>query len=121
MPKFSIIAGIILIVIGIAGYVVGVSQDKASITALIPAFLGLLMVIFGAVALSNEKLRKHLMHGSVLVALLGLIATLARLIPRVGEFTGTPAQLSQLSTAIVCLAFVIFAVRSFLAARKERT
>ncbi len=119
MPKFSIVAGLLLIAIGIVGYAVGVSQDKASFTALIPAFLGLLMAIFGAVALSKENLRKHLMHASVVVALLGFIATSVRLLPRMGEFNGSAAQLSQLSTAIVCLAFVIFAVRSFIAARKE--
>ncbi|MGH9948966.1 MAG: hypothetical protein ACRD6X_17480 [Pyrinomonadaceae bacterium] len=113
----SIVVGVILIAIGVVGYIHGLSNEKASVTALIPAFLGILMAIFGAVANSKESLRKHLMHGSVLVALLGFIATSARLIPRIGEFNGSAAQLSQLSTAVVCLAFIIFAVRSFISAR----
>ena len=121
MPKFSIIAGLILIAIGVVGYFVGVSQDKASVTALIPAFIGLLLVVCGGIAQKKESLRKHMMHAAVAIALIGFIATSVRLLPRMGEFTGTAAQLSQLSTAIVCLAFVIFAVRSFIAARAERT
>ena len=119
MPTFAVIAGFILIVIGIAGYFVSVSGGNPSYTALIPSVFGVLMAMFGAIAMAKESLRKHMMHAAVIVALLGLIATSARLLPRIGEFTGTPAQLSQLSTALVCLAFVIFAIRSFIAARKQ--
>lgn len=120
MPRFSIISGVILILIGVIGYLVGMSNDRASVTALIPAFIGLLMAVFGLIAESKESLRKHMMHASVVIALLGFIATAARLVPRLGEFTGSAAQLSQLSTALVCLAFVVFAVRTFIAARAER-
>jgi len=120
MPLFSIIAGVILISIGVAGYFVGMSNDKASVTALIPAFIGLLLVVFGLVGQSKESLRKHMMHAAVLVALIGFVATASRLLPRLGEFTGSAAQLSQLSTALVCLAFVVFAIRSFIAARAAR-
>lgn len=121
MPFFSIIAGVILIIVGVAGYFVGMSNDKASVTALIPAFIGILLAVFGLVAQSKESLRKHMMHAAVLIALLGFIATAVRLVPRLAEFTGSAAQLSQLSTALVCLAFVIFAIRSFVAARAARS
>lgn len=118
MPRISIICGAILILIGVVGYLVGMSHDKASITALIPAIIGIVMAALGFVAERNESLRKHLMHGSVLIALLGFIATAVRLVPRLGEFNGSAAQVSQLLTAIVCLVFVVLAVRSFIAARR---
>lgn len=120
MPITAIVCGILLILIGVAGYVNGMMHDKGSITALIPAFIGILLALFGAVAASKEGLRKHLMHAAVVVALLGFIATAGRLVSKFAELTMSPAVLSQASTAIVCLAFVILAIRSFAAARRAR-
>ena len=49
-----------LIVIGVVGYV---ATDRQSATALIPAFLGLLLLAFGWLA-RNEAYRKHAMRCS---------------------------------------------------------
>ncbi len=113
----SIYFGSLLIIIGIIGYIVSMVDGKTSLTALIPAIFGILMILFGALARGNEKLRKHLMHGSVLVALLGFIAVAARLVPKLGELSLTTAVLAQIAMGIVCLVFVILAIRSFVAAR----
>lgn len=121
MPSTSILCGALLILIGIIGYVVGAMNDKASVTALIPAFIGLLLALLGAVAAAKEGLRKHLMHAAVVIALLGFIATAGRLISRLSELTASPAVISQALTAIICLAFVILAIRSFAAARRARS
>ncbi len=115
MPNLSIVCGLILILIGLVGYL----NNPVSYTALIPTAIGALLAVLGILSRMNEALRKHLMHAAVVIALLGFIATAARLLPRLGEFSGSAAQLSQLSTAIVCLAFVIFAVRSFITARRS--
>lgn len=120
MPTTSIVCGTILILIGIIGYINGVMTDKASVTALIPAFFGVVMLALGFFARMNEGLRKHLMHTAVIVALLGFIATAGRLISKFSELTASPAVLSQAATAIVCLLFVILAVKSFAAARSEK-
>lgn len=120
MPSISIICGVLLILIGIVGYINGVTNDKASVTALIPAFIGLVMVLLGMLARLKEGLRKHLMHAAIVVALLGFIATAGRLMMKMSELSASPAVLSQAATAIVCLAFVVFAIRSFAAARRER-
>lgn len=120
MPTTSIVCGVLLILIGIAGYISGVMSDRASITALIPAFIGLVLALLGVVAGVKEGLRKHLMHAAVIVALLGFMATAGRLVSRISELSASAAVLSQASTAIVCLAFVILAIRSFAAARRER-
>ena len=108
-------------VIGVAGYVIGMMGDRGSITALIPAFIGVILVLLGLLSNAKENLRKHLMHAAVLVALVGFIATAGRLISRLSDLTMSPAVLSQAATAALCLVFVILAIRSFAAARRERT
>jgi hypothetical protein len=119
MPNTSIIFGSLLIIIGIIGYVYGFATGHASPTALIPAAFGIVMAILGFAANAKEDLRKHLMHAAVLIALLGFVMTAGRLLMKIGELSLGAAVLSQLSMAVVCLLFVIFAVRSFIAARRE--
>ena len=119
MPGISIFVGILLIVIGIAGYGYGINVGNASVTALIPAFFGLVMVACGAIAQASESLRKHLMHVAVVVALIGFILTAGRLAMKIADITVSPAVLSQASMALVCLVFVILAIRSFAAARRS--
>ena len=109
-----------LILLGIVGYVVAVTNNNASVTALIPAFFGAALAILGVLSQLKENLRKHLMHAAVIVALLGFIATAGRLISRLGELTASLAVISQALMAIVCLVFVVLAIRSFAAARRNR-
>ena len=92
---------------------------QSSYTALIPAIFGALLLLFGVIAQRKENLQKHLMHAAVVVALLGFIATAARLIPRLGELTFSGAEIAQISMAAVCLLFVVLAVKSFVGARRK--
>ena len=117
MPTTSIIFGTLLVLLGIAGYGYGMMSDRASITALIPAFFGIVLILLGFLARSKENLRKHLMHAAIVVALLGFIATAARLVPRLGELTFSVAVVSQIAMALICLLFVILAIKSFADAR----
>ena len=119
MPSTSIACGTLLVLIGILGYVNGVMTNHASITALIPAFFGIVLVLLGVFARKSEGLRKHLMHAAVLVALLGFLATAGRLISKLSELTYSAAVVSQVSMALVCLLFVILAVKSFADARRR--
>jgi hypothetical protein len=117
MPIIAIVCGMLLSLIGLAGYVHGVLNDKASLTALIPFAFGTVLEALGVVAKSSEGLRKHMMHAAVVVALLGFIATAGRLLMKMSELTLSPAVISQAAMATVCLVFVILAIRSFAAAR----
>lgn len=121
MPVISIICGAILIAIGLIGYFQGLSEGPASPTALIPAVFGLLFVIFGAVSQMKESLRKHLMHAAAVVALLGLLGVGGRLLSKISELKLSAAVLSQIGMAVICLVFLILAIRSFREARKSRT
>ncbi len=104
-----------LIVIGVVGYV---ATDRQSATALIPAFLGLLLLAFGWLA-RNDAYRKHAMHAVAVFALLGLLGTIGGLIRLLGGTT-TPAAISQGLTAILTGALLALCVRSFIDARRRR-
>ncbi|MBK9527053.1 MAG: hypothetical protein IPO41_01720 [Acidobacteria bacterium] len=122
MSGISIVSGILLVVIGIAGYIYGMNAGNASVTALIPAFFGIVLIACGAIGTVAEGMRKHLMHLAVVVALLGFILTAGRLVMKAatGGLEASPAVMSQGAMAAVCLFFVVLAIRSFAAARSAR-
>lgn len=100
--------GAILIVIGVAGYVL---TDFASPTALLPALLGVVIGVCGLLAGQAQRHRAAV-HVALAVALLGLLGSL----PRV--FGGGAAGVVSALTVLVCLAYVVVGVRSFIAARR---
>ena len=120
MPTTTIACGALLILVGIIGYVHGVMNDKASVTALIPAFFGIVFVILGLLSNAKESLRKHLMHVAVTLALLGFLMTAGRILWKIGDFALSAAALAQLAMAAVCLALVLLGIQSFRKARSER-
>ena len=120
MPSTSILFGRLLILLGIIGYGYGLYSGSASVTALIPAFFFFVIMVLGHLASAKEGLRKHLMHAAVVVALLGFIAVAVRLVPRLSTIEINPASISQILMAVLCLTFVILAVKSFAAARSDR-
>ncbi|MEQ1642597.1 MAG: hypothetical protein ABL959_04020 [Pyrinomonadaceae bacterium] len=122
MTGISIVSGILLVVIGSAGYIYGMNSGTASVTALIPAFFGIVLIACGAIGTVAEGVRKHLMHLAVVVALLGFILTAGRLVMKAatGGLEASPAVMSQGAMAAVCLLFVVLAIRSFAAARSAR-
>ena len=118
MPGTTRMFGLLLIVLGIASYVM---TGRTSVTALIPAFFGSVFVVLALVA-RKENARKHAMHAAVAVALVGAIASLIRAIPAVaGGSIARPAVVAQLAMAALLLVYVALGVQSFIAARKART
>ena len=121
MPSTSILCRGLLILIGIIGYVYGMMNGNASVTALIPAFFGIILALMGLIAQSKESLRKHLMHVAVIVGLLGFIIPAARILSKISSISfSSAAFLSQLAMSLICLVFVILCVKSFIDARRSR-
>lgn len=121
MAKLSIVYGVVFILMGLYSYF-GISSE--SVTALIPAFFGVPMLIFGWLGL-NEKYLKHAMHGAAVLTLLGFAGTVGGLIKFFKMLGGAemerPAAVTvQAIMAILCLIFLVFAVKSFIDARKNR-
>jgi hypothetical protein len=117
MPGTTRLFGLILIVLGVASYLL---TGRASVTALIPAFFGAVLVICALIA-RNESVRKHAMHAAVAIGLLGALASLARGVPAaLAGDAMRPAVLSQLIMGVLLLVYVALGVQSFIAARKAR-
>jgi len=118
MPSTTRLFGLVLIVLGVASYTL---TGRASVTALIPAFFGAVLVICALIA-RNESARKHAMHAAVAVALVGALASLARGVPAaLAGDAMRAAVLVQLVMGVVLLVYVALGVQSFIAARKART
>lgn len=122
MSKIAATFGIALILVGVIGYV---ATNFVSLTALIPAFIGLPIALLGLLAQAKESLNMHAMHAAVLVGLLGLIGTAIRGVPALlnaisGKPVKTAALVSQTLTMLLCLAFVALCVKSFIDARRNR-
>ena len=118
MPQKGISTGLILILLGLAGYFGG---GRASVTALIPAFIGIPLLLSSILA-KKPKLLKIGMHLAAVFGLLGFIAPLGRLIPQIikGEFELGFATVSMILMVIVCGAFTGLCVQSFRAARRAK-
>jgi hypothetical protein len=123
MAKLTIVFGILLIFLGIAGFVATGSTHP---TALIPSVSGLLFVLFGALAnTENSKKRMLWMHIAVTIALLLFLGTIPADIDVIRLSRGTVfphpiAVLEKAGMSLLCLLFVGLCVRSFIEARRQR-
>ncbi len=118
MVKAAIFFGILLIGNGLYGYM---GSEAKSVTALIPAFFGIAIFFCGIGSALNEGLRKHLMHFSALVGLLGALASSGRLFSSFGkEDANRFVQTNLALMAILCIGYLITCIKSFRAARKRR-
>lgn len=121
MQRITIAYGALLIGLGLAGYF---GSGRVSITALIPAFLGVPIVLLGIVA-RNERWRKHSMHATILLALVGFFGSARGLGKAVvflggGQVERPGAVIAQLVMAVLSLIYVGLTVRSFVEARRRR-
>jgi uncharacterized membrane protein len=119
MAKITIGLGLVLIALGLGSYF---GTGRASVTALIPAFFGLPLLLLGLVAL-NERMRKTTIHIAAVIGLLGFAGTVSGLmkLPVLltgGELARPAAVAVQAAMVIVCLVFVLLCVWSFIKARR---
>lgn len=122
MNTTTIRTGVILFIIGILGYLgSGMIDGHYAPTALIPAGIGSILIVLGFLA-GNPKLRMHVMHAAVLIALIGCVMSVWRLLKTIHEGELNGVKLFSLGgTAIIAGLFTVLCVRSFIAARKART
>ena len=96
MPSLTRTIGFLLILLGVVGYV---ATGRASVTALIPAFVGAVFLVLALVA-RNADARRHAMHAAVALALLGVFGTAPRILTalRAGDIS-RPAVMAQIAMA----------------------
>jgi len=115
VTKLTLIIAALLILLGAGTFAVGV-DGRRSVTALIPAFEGALLLIAGLIALKPAA-RMHGMHAAVIVGLIGFVAAVVAMVKR------NPHGITLFSMSTMALlsgVFVVFCVRSFVNARRAR-
>jgi hypothetical protein len=123
VAKLTIVFGILLILIAVAGFVATGSTHP---TALIPGGIGLLFVLFGALANSPEPKKRMLwMHVAVTVALLVFLGLIPADINvyRLAHGADLPHPIAieeKAAASLLALIYVLLCVRSFIMARRSR-
>ena len=125
MAKVTLIFALLLVLLGLAGYLGTGSQHP---TALIPAWFGLALAVFGILAMNpNPGRRKLFMHINVTVGLLGFLGAGIRAIQSYGHARSQgidPDMIaigSQLTMAGLLFVYVAMCVKSFVDARRSGT
>ena len=117
MAAVTAFFGLLLVVLGLGGYF---STHRISKTALIPAFIGLPILILGLVALSEAATKPALIAATV-VAILGFCGA-ARGLPKLMKMlTGATierpiAAIMQSVMAVLCLGYSAWAISWLIAA-----
>lgn len=117
MSPLSILFGLLLCGLGVGLYAMA---ENISPTALIPAFFGIALIGLG-IAAFKEKARKHAMHAAALLGLLGTAIPAYRVgktFVEGGDWT--PATTGQVAMSVLCAAFLVLCVKSFIDARRRR-
>ena len=123
MAKLTIVFGVLLIAVGIIGFVLTGHEHP---TALIPSLIGLILAISGGLAHTEDAKRRMLwMHIAVTMGLLGFLATIKSAfqvfeLSRGADLPHPIAIEEKAGTCLLCLLFVAFCVRSFIEARRGR-
>jgi hypothetical protein len=121
MVRFTFVLGIALVVLGVGAYVL---TSAASVTALIPAFVGIPLLICGALARSAARRRPSLIVALV-VALLGALGSAMNAV-KIGEAIAGTAQRPSavwVSTImfVLLVAYVVAGARALLGSRGVST
>ena len=123
MAKITLVLALLLVALGLVGYI---GTGSVHSTALIPAWIGLALGIFGFLAISpNESRRKLFMHINVTIALLGWIGTCVEITRSViaahatGKSADPLAMYSKQALALILIIYILLCVRSFVAARRS--
>ena len=117
VSRIAILNGVVLSVWGVIAYFVQ-SSDPPSPTALIPAFMGIPMLLLGFLSESNPSNRHHYMHASMVLALIMALGG-ARVVTGFGGMSGL-AIVSHLLLLQVGISFTIVGIKSFRHARMQR-
>jgi multisubunit Na+/H+ antiporter MnhF subunit len=124
MARITILFGVVLILLGGFGYVATGSHFP---TALIPAYIGIVLAICGFFAHTPETKRRMLfMHIAVTIGLLGFLGTAKSIVDFIEmangrQFPHPSAVEEKAAMAVLLLVFVVMCVRSFIAARRARS
>ena len=116
MEKISSYYGFFLV---IWGFVVSSLSNSESLTSLIPAFLGILILVFALLAIFIPSKKKLFMHIVVIFGLITFIGGLDFFRNYNSLFNNFWGDLSKLMMMITGLFFTYLCVKSFIHVRKQ--
>ena len=114
VPQIGIINGLILIIWGLVAYFLQDSENP-SITAMIPSFFGMTLLLLGFLSIWNEVNRHHYMHASMVLALLMFLGGV-RVFPIDDEMSNLAIS-SHLILMLSGVVFIVIGIKSFRFAR----
>ena len=120
MIRLVSLFGLLLTGLGLLAYFGFADAAERSWTALIPAFAGVPLLVCGWIG-RREHARKHAMHAAMVIALLGVILPLGRLIPVSikNGFVFDSKSGTMITMSVLSLVLLVLGVRSFIAARRS--
>jgi hypothetical protein len=113
MPKTAVAIGTLLVVEGIGFYI---GTDSKSVTALIPAFVGLPILLMGILSF-KESARMHAMHVAAALGVLGLLAAIGRI--AMAGLSLSAVGVSLVIMVVLTGSFVLLCVKSFVDVRRR--
>jgi hypothetical protein len=112
IPNFAMVCGGILMLSGIISYLI---SDTGSLTALIPSFFGIPLLIMGFLSNRNEANKHHYMHAAMVFALVSVLGGM-----RIFSIWSDASDLTLLSHVILIIVGTIFMVAGILSFRHTR-
>jgi hypothetical protein len=122
MRNLTLVTAILCILVGLYGYTQGTPNAQTGVvskTALIPAWIGAAFLIAWLASTLKPALHKHAMHVAVLAALIGMLGACMPIKVRGFDFTQASVQ-GSVVLFLTCGVFFVAAIRSFIAARRNR-
>lgn len=122
MRNLTLITAILCILVGLYSYTQGTPSAKTGVvskTALIPAWIGCVFLLAWLLSTLKPALHKHAMHLGALAALIGVIGACMPIKVRGFDFTQASVQ-GSVVLLLTCGYFLVAAIRSFIAARRNR-
>lgn len=114
VPKVTLIFALLLVALGVGGFL-----PQGSRTALVPAYVGVVLLALGLLAIAFDVARKHLMHAAAVITLLGALAPAATLLIRAAQMSPLALTINAGMLAL-CGTLLVLQIRSFIAARRAR-
>jgi uncharacterized membrane protein HdeD (DUF308 family) len=112
IPNFAMVCGGVLILSGFISYLI---SDTGSLTALIPSFFGIPLLIMGFLSNRNEANKHHYMHAAMVFALVSVLGGM-----RIFSIWSDASDLTLLSHVILIIVGTIFMVAGILSFRHTR-
>lgn len=119
MALVAIVFGVLMIIQGLAFWLAA-GFEAARFTAAIPGFFGIALLFLGALSAMLPGIRKHLMHVTILVALLGIAGgiTMSLKSLRAEEISWFKVW-DQGILAFLCIVYFGYCLASFIKARRS--